>query len=271
MTEGVYARKPIRFHVTIPVFSVPTEYIENYEKISKDHLDSFYKDGTNPFIPEDLWIECENSTIELIRKYGKPGGRILDVGCGLGRLLSPFSQLERYGMDISFGYLEIAQSKGIDVCCALIEDMPYTPEYFDLVVCTDVLEHVLNLNMCCRKIISVLKKGGVLIVRVPFKEDLSSYSSPTYPYKYAHIRNFDEKSLEGFFEGTFGCNIVEGVKAGYAPRPNRLRYQFRFPKRDTLLIRFFPAMKKYNVALQRFLLKRLFLPVDINIVVKGKK
>ena len=131
-----------------------------------------------------------------------------------------------------------------------------------------MLEHVLDLNMRCSKIISVLKKGGLLIVRVPFKEDLSSYSDLTYPYKYAH---FDEKSLERLFERTFGCNIIESVLAGYAPRPSRLRYQFRLPKRDTVLIRFFGAMKKYNVPLRRFLLRRLFLPVDINIVARGKE
>ncbi len=86
-----------------------------------------------------------------------------------------------------------------------------------------------------------------------------------------HVRFFDEKSLERLFVRIFGCNIVERVMAGYAPRPNRLKYQFRLPKRDTTLIRFFTAMKKYNVHLQRFLLKKLFLPVDINIVVKGKE
>jgi len=270
MMESVYARMPICLHGTIPVFSVSQEYTENYEKISQDHLASLHKDGTNPFIPEDLWVECENSTIRLIQKYSKPGDRILDIGVGLGRILSHFSQLERYGMDISFGYLEIAQSKGIDVCYALIEDMPYLSEYFDLIVCTDVLEHVLDLNMCCAKILSVLRNGGVLIARVPYKEDLSAYSDPTYPYKYAHVRRFDEESLEGLFKQIFGCNLIERVKTGYAPRPNRLRYPFRFPKRDTLLIRCFAAMKQYDVPLQRLFLKRLFLPLDINVVVKGR-
>ena len=270
MMKGVYARKPIRLQGTIPVFSVPHEYIENYEKISQDHLISFRKNGLNPFIQEDLWIECENSTRKLIEKYSKRRDRILDVGCGLGRLLSPFSQLERYGLDISFGYLKIAQSKGIEVCYSLIEDMPYMSEYFDVIVCTDVLEHVLDLNVCSSKILSVLKKGGIMIVRIPYKEDLSRYSDPSYPYKYCHMRAFDGKTLKKLFEQILGCKVLERVMTGYRPWIPRLRYKFRFPRRDTLLIRFFSAMKKRDIFFGNFLLKKLFLPVDINIVVKKK-
>ena len=107
----IFRKEPIRFHGNIPVFSHSNEYTDNYGKISDDHLESLRRNGTNPFIPEDLWVEFEKSTAELIKKYSKPGGRVLDVGVGLGRLLSQFSSLERYGMDISFGYLEIAHTK----------------------------------------------------------------------------------------------------------------------------------------------------------------
>jgi ubiquinone/menaquinone biosynthesis C-methylase UbiE len=75
----------------------------------------------------------ENSTIRLIEKYSWPGDIILDVGVGLGCLLSHLSSLRRYGMDISFGYLEVAQSKGVEVCYALVEEMPYQANLFDII------------------------------------------------------------------------------------------------------------------------------------------
>ena len=50
--------------------------------------------------------------------------------------------------------------------------MPYSDESFDVILCTDVLEHVIDLNLCVAKILSVLKKGGLLIIRVPNREDL---------------------------------------------------------------------------------------------------
>ena len=46
--------------------------------------------GTNPWIPEALWTEMEATTIDLIAKYSRDGDAILDVGVGLGRLLSHF-------------------------------------------------------------------------------------------------------------------------------------------------------------------------------------
>jgi SAM-dependent methyltransferase len=269
--DRIFIKEPISFHGTIPVFSCSNDYTANYEKISEDHLESFHRNGTNPFIPEDLWVEFEESTIELIKKYSKTGDCVLDVGVGLGRVMSHFPNLERYGMDISFGYLEVAQSKGINVCYALVEDMPYREGLFDLVVCTDVLEHVIDLNMCCAKILSILRKDGILIVRVPFREKLSPYLEVKYPYKYAHLRNFDEYSLRLLFERIFGCECVEVAMAGYIPSPHKLRWPVPFQKVNLIISRFVSEIKTLNKRVYELLLKKLYDPIVINVVVrKGK-
>jgi ubiquinone/menaquinone biosynthesis C-methylase UbiE len=269
--DRIFIKEPISFHGTIPVFSCSNDYTVSYEKISEDHLESFRRNGTNPFIPEDLWVEFEKSTIELIKKYSESGDRILDVGVGLGRLLSHFPDLERYGMDISFGYLEVAQSKGINVCYALVEDMPYREGLFDLVVCTDVLEHVLDLNMCCAKILSVLRKGGMLIVRVPFREKLSPYLEVQYPYRYAHLRNFDQYSLHLLFDRIFGCEYVEMAMTGYTPSPHKLRCPSPFQKVNLIVSRFFSGMKTLHKPVYESLLKKLYDPIVINFVARKAK
>jgi SAM-dependent methyltransferase len=182
--------------------------------------------------------------------------------------MSQFPDLERYGMDISFGYLEVAQSKGINVCYALAEDMPYRKGLFDLVVCTDVLEHVLDLNMCCANILSVLRNGGILIVRVPFREKLSPYLEVTYPYKYVHLRNFDEYSLRLLFERIFGCEYVEMAMAGYAPSTHKLRCPVPFQKVNLIVSRFVSGIKSLYKPVYELLLKKLYDPIVINIVVR---
>lgn len=267
VVSEIYSRKPLRFQGTIPVFSAPSEYTANYERISRDHLKSMRQNGSNPFIPEELWVQLDNSTIALIKKYSKQGEKILDTGVGLGRLLSQVSDLQRYGMDISFSYLKIAKTKNIEVCYALIEDMPYREEMFDIVVSTDVLEHVLDLNLCVTKILSVLKKKGTLIVRVPYREDLSQYLQPKYPYQYVHVRNFDEHSLRLFFERVFECDVIETVFSGdyltstYLKRPLSLKTYER-------LERFLNLLKFVHERLYWAFVRKLYYTVEINVVVK---
>lgn len=267
--HDVLAREPLGFRGEIPYFSGHSDYTANYEQISRDHLETFRKAGTNPFIEEDLWVDFERSTIELIEKYAPPSGTILDAGVGLGRLLSHFPQLRRFGADISWGYLEVARSNGIDVCYSLIEDLPYRKELFDIVVCTDVLEHVLDLNACCAKLLAVLRPAGTLIIRVPYREDLRPYLAPGYPYKYVHLRNFDEFSLRLHFERVFNCRTLEITTAGYQPSRSRLKYTVPIPLGGAILSRLLSGMgKRQSSPLYGRLVQLLYHPIVINVALR---
>lgn len=268
MEGKIYQRDPLFYRDNIPVFSNSCEYTENYKNIAREELSSIQKTGHNPWIQEDLWQELEDSTAILIKKYSKPGNFVLDVGVGLGRLLSQFPDLRKWGMDIDIELLKTSQSKGIDVCYALIEDMPYYPETFDLVVCTDVLEHVIDLNKSCEKILSVLKKGGFLIVRTPYKEDLSQYLAQDYPYKFAHLRTFDVPTFELFFSRIQkGCRITQLLFAGYSYDNYKLKcmpFPFHvFIVRNILKMIKIIHRRTYNQLLQRWL-----LPIEINVVIQ---
>jgi SAM-dependent methyltransferase len=221
---SIYARAPISVHNGIPVFSERDLYVENYEKIAKDHVSRISETQENPFMEEDLWVSLERSTREYIRKYVAKGSKILDVGVGLGRVLEPLTEYDRYGVDISLEYLSIARSRGIDVALAKIEDLPYKAELFDAIIVCDVLEHVFDLNYCCEKILSCLRPGGVLIVRVPFKEDLGVYLNDGLPYDFIHLRNFDEASLRLHFQKIFGLEFLEaGTTTPYLQGTPRLK------------------------------------------------
>lgn len=267
--QQLYAKEALTFYGSIPVFSTTNIYTENYEKISADHLISLQKNATNPFIPEDLWIKMERSTVALVQKYSRAGDMILDVGVGLGRLLSHFPDLQKYGLDISYDYLQKAQEKGIEVCYALIEDMPYRKELFDIVVCTDVLEHVLDLNLCIQKILSVLKPEGTLIVRVPFREDLAPYTADDCGYEFVHLRNFDEHSLRLLFEKIMNCKMIETTYAAYIPSASRLKYTLVAPLFNRIAARFFwEARRFWGMRLNDIVLKVLFYPAEINCVIR---
>lgn len=266
MKNKVYNRDPLRYHGSIPVFSEANEYTESYEKMAEKRLAYVREQGT---IEEDR-LQSEDVTVQLVQKYAKANQLILDVGIGLARCLERFSKLQRYGIDISFGYLEEAQNKGIEVCYALVEEMPYREEIFDIVVCTDLLEHLIDLNLGVRKVLSVLKPGGFLIVRTPFQEDLGWYVSEENCYKYAHLRTFDENSLRLLFERIFNCEVVETLFSGYMPYPNRLKYPIPFPRRDYILQRLFRKLSSSFPATYKNLLKKWYSPIEVNVVVKKK-
>ena len=106
----------------------------------------------DPKRKEMYWQEFERTT--RITKLS--GGKVLDVGCGLGDFLGLFPKSwKKYGVEVSEYAREIAIQKGINF------KVPAKKNFFDLIVCTDVLEHVLDLNDSIKKILTVLKKGGI--------------------------------------------------------------------------------------------------------------
>lgn len=266
-TAAPYALEPLRFEGGIPVFSEADAYLENYTRIANDHLAYLATKGANPFIPERLWTEMEDSTGRLITKYTKDGDRILDAGVGLGRLLSQQPALQRYGVDISRDYLQRAREAGINVCLARLEDLPYHPGFFDAVTCTDVLEHVLDLNLCLGKLLNVLKPGGLLIIRVPYREDLSHYTGTDYPYEFAHLRSFDEHSLTLLFTKIFRTEVVEWSTVGHWPTVDRLKNGHPAVARPAARVLAFLLRKTEAMRTGR-LSRAVFYPVEINFAVR---
>jgi SAM-dependent methyltransferase len=229
-----FKHSPIDIVDGIPSFSVSDPYVRNYQKIASDHLTAMNLTSDNPFIENKLWTELEESTRFFINKYVPDGASILDVGVGLGRVLGPIKRLHRFGIDISYDYLRKAQLQGVDVAFSRIEDMPYLDECFDAIVTCDVLEHVIDLHACTKEILRVLKPGGHLIVRVPYKEDLKVYLQEGLAYEYIHLRNFDEYSIKLFFEKIHRCNVLElSTVSPYWQGETRLRY--RPPPREAAL------------------------------------
>ena len=263
----MYSSNKIKEIEGIPVFSEMDDYVQNYEEISNDHLNALKETGHNPFMKEEYWQELEESTKIIVDKYAVEGGKILDVGVGLGRLLSSINtDMEKYGMDISIPYLKEANKKGIKCCMSLIEDMPYEEETFDVIVSTDVLEHVLDLNLAVKKIFKVLKKGGVCIIRVPYRENLKSYLRDDCPYQYVHLRNFDENNLRSLFEKIFNFKVLEWETVGFVEDASYLKVQpFPYNKYLRNITEwYYKRWKKKNYEVY----KSFFEKTEINMVIR---
>ncbi len=209
-----FSRAPLREVDGIPVFCETDRYTTNYERVALDHLAAMRPGVDNPFIPDELWKTLDSSTRALVERHTAPGGSVLDVGVGLGRVLGPLTQYRRFGVDLSLDYLRHAGEAGIEVACARAESLPFADGVFDTVITADVLEHVFDLNLALRELIRVLKPGGCLIIRVPNKEDLEVYLRDDLPYEFIHLRAFDLHGLRLLLAKVFGMAFVEGAEVG---------------------------------------------------------
>jgi 2-polyprenyl-6-hydroxyphenyl methylase/3-demethylubiquinone-9 3-methyltransferase len=100
------------------------------------------------------------------------GLRVLDIGCGGGLLSEPAAFLGAHvvGIDASAKLIEVARTHAalmgmhIDYRHALAEDLASAGERFDVILNTEVIEHVANVDRfvacCCR----MLKPNGIMIV-----------------------------------------------------------------------------------------------------------
>jgi len=95
--------------------------------------------------------------------------RVLDVGCGGGELLSFLPIRNKYGVDINLTSVKWARRRGINARVVDVETqkLPYRDNYFDLVLCTELLEHLFNPFLLLSEIKRVLKKGGYVYATVP--------------------------------------------------------------------------------------------------------
>jgi len=263
ISEEIYSRQPKSFERGVPIFidRQNDNYVENYDEISADHIASVERGNGNPFIDSTTWSDIEQNSIAHGKRYIKPGMTILDVGVGTGRLLSHFPEARRYGIDVSINYAERLLDTGAEIAVGKVEELPYIDGAFDVVFCTDVLEHVENLLLASRELVRVVKPGGILIVRVPYKEDLSLYLQDDYPYRLAHLRNFDEYSLRLLFERQLGLATAQ-TDLDYSTAPSRLRLPI--PRGKTLLTRIVlaPASKMPKLA---GAVRWFFRPLEITV------
>jgi len=179
-------------------------YQETYDQIASDHVSFWHQnDGRNPFQDPTTMAKNEAATVELIRDYA-PKGPLLDVGCGMGDLLVNFPRRMRRGIDISEDYLKIARQRRLNVTNAPAEAIPFVDNLFEVVVATDILEHVFDLNLVAKELVRVSR--NFIIVRVPYMEGVFWHSPP---YKFVHVRIFDEGTLRLLFDPIMGCTVKE--------------------------------------------------------------
>jgi SAM-dependent methyltransferase len=104
----------------------------------------------------------------------RPGMRILDVGCYDGYLLRELGrrcETEGVGIDISAHALGLARSLAGGERSRLVLSgavpLPFASDVFDVIVCSEILEHLPDLDGALTEIARVLVRGGRVYATMP--------------------------------------------------------------------------------------------------------
>lgn len=127
-------------------------YKFGYGNLSKYSFDNLFR-PLKPFL--------------ITRKYFK----VLDVGCAFGLMLERFPEkTEKYGIDISDYAIEKAKERlprGNFSVWGAEKKFPFPQNFFDFVLCNNLLEHLEKPEQALDNIFAVLKSGGLLYVTIP--------------------------------------------------------------------------------------------------------
>ena len=116
--------------------------------------------------------ECERLLGYLNKvEVSQPGCRILDSGCGTGRLAVCLAErgYEAYGIDVNPDFIEVARDKakaqGVSAyfMTAEAEQLPFDDEFFDICIVFHVLEHVVDWKKTIDEVARILKPGGIAL------------------------------------------------------------------------------------------------------------
>jgi len=199
-----------------------------------NHIQHYKFDGEyyDFFGPDEFMLqEIRRRYQEFFRLYRpQKSDRILEIGSGGGFALESLSGIKPhyYPLDIPQENLRKIRQKStfpLFPVCGDGYSLPFQSRSIDLVIMSEVLEHIAEPLPVLREIQQVLIKGGIFIVSVPYKEKISyqicvhcNKPTPTH----SHFHSFDEEKLEEFIRSAGmepqkfakNCNKV----------PNRLHF-----------------------------------------------
>ena len=141
-----------------------------------------------------------------------PGSKVLDVGCGEGRhifgILNEFENVYCYGLDQDVPSLDKCKEgleffKELDFNDTVFQEgsvykLPFEESFFDLIICSEVLEHLDDYHVAINEIYRVLKPGGKFLTSVPsyWPEKICwSLSSGYQNMPGGHVRIFKKRQV----------------------------------------------------------------------------
>ncbi len=164
-----------------------------------------------------MYIDTYTSRCKIIKRVPR-GSKVLDIGCGDGRLaniLSIKKNCRLYCVEKDPIMVCIANKKCIQIHNVDIEisDIPYEAGFFDVIILGNVLEHLKEPQDILKRLRKYLSEEGFLIYSVPSIVNWHSrLTILTGKFKYAESGVFDRTHLR-FYDFNSAKNLA--IDAGY--------------------------------------------------------
>lgn len=180
-------------------------------------------------------------------------GRILDAGAGECRNRSLIENQTYIALDAACGD-QSWNYADLDVI-ANLEKVPFKPNSFDLVICTQVLEHVQEPQIVLNEFFRIIKGGGTLCISAP--QGWGVHQAPNDFFRYTHfgLRHLLEKSGFQIISITPSCGYYSYLANRLTVFPKTFFWQI---KQGWLRLLLFP------IELLSYVVFVLLLPVILN-------
>ena len=223
----------------------------------------------NPFLRKTYHHVFGNYLGEVL---SKARGRVLDIGCGLGTALDDLARLgcEVLGIEPNPDAAKRCKERGLNVECALVEDLNYPENCFDTVILFHVIEHLASPKNILQKIFHILKPSGHVFIWCPNAESYvakffgDSWAGWRLPF---HLYHFTPKTMSAVIELT--CFEIVKLKARTSDLVlhDSVMAFLRHKRKDVKWDKYLPLMRSFYF---RLLTMLLFRPLDMLLPGKGE-
>src|SRR6266516_2297315 len=187
--------------------------------------------------------------------------RLLEIGFGAGELLRAAARAgwDVEGSEVSRTAAEHIRKEGLKVFCGELSEAHYSSGYFDVVVATELLEHVDDPESMVSEIVRILRPGGLFWATTPHVDGVSSrlLGLDWTTVSSDHLHLFSKKGLTGLLKSA-GFRRVRMRTQGVDPFElwQALLHPKKFANVDS--VKCITTRCGFNEALTRSLPKRIF-------------
>ena len=153
-------------------------------------------------LEEKLIVDIITNLEDFNNIKKKKNAVILDCGCGFGSFYNLTKNLNTLYLDFSFNLLkkfENIHNLKTNKICGDVSNLPFKNGSFDLVLCINVLEHIIDYKNALNEIKRVLKNDGIAIFVVVNSESFINeeiFNDFTIYHKPLCLKDFN---TEGFY------------------------------------------------------------------------